>query len=883
MDKFREYIKQNYENVNENEAKEYYDILMNYIFADFKFIKSNKVEVFMEYFYCLILEKMGYFRHNSEKSSLFKNTYKKIRDRIKVSIDELKYREDKDFDYENEVLVIAFRILNYLELVDNRLCLKMDGAVQNQIRIYNDYRSNVYICEVQEKDINYASLKLIEEKVSDLRKEIEYLNDFILNYYQEYYLQIFRVSKIIFDKENIAKNFIQGEVKFRASFKIIQELIGPLYLNKESYGMRELIQNAVDACLNNKNGTIDISYYNEEKPYIIIKDNGIGMSEDIICNKFLTIGESTKKGDASIGKFGIGVLAAFLLADKMKFKTCHDNETFIYESEEIALEAVQKEEKFINIRKYKKDDDFQGTEIKLELKNSILENAKVRKIKDKIKNKSDIVIKNLFGITNTYGSLWYGYPNERKMMKGKISGIGKNIVNEELDVLEDYIKQLMEYKVSGLDDLDDIEKKAILENNIKDNCEKALIAINKQRHIIAYSIFEYLLANKWYLLCDDSIKINFYDKKTKLNHIKNFTQNDIVLKNLNGESEIKKIGKELFDCEIMYFWSNGYEGNVFCNSMLIPSKYKYESDLAKVFKMLPTIMVNESKTYKLDIDLARENCKLALNGSNIEEHILKEIFTECLSNLDIYSDFFKEISWMYFVDDEYDVKKIIKSFYSLESHKEKKYVVVFIEFQDDEKKKIEIVKYLKINMGKNIVVEFVYDSLQIDTTMKKITFNDLYIAACKNIDVIINKNDYYRIKKYNTKHLKALALAANNVLGGVDVYTNNQLQLNTDKLRNYINDEKYKEKIEDIYLETFYLNYGKRKFDYMFELPQNVAAMMVIDLKDENKDYNVFENIARVNPNKRGAVWNGFQDGVLSLNISENDAIWGMLMNIYNC
>ena len=116
MDKFREYIKQNYENVNENEAKEYYDILMNYIFADFKFIKSNKVEVFMEYFYCLILEKMGYFRHNSEKSSLFKNTYKKIRDRIKVSIDELKYREDKDFDYENEVLVIAFRILNYLEI-----------------------------------------------------------------------------------------------------------------------------------------------------------------------------------------------------------------------------------------------------------------------------------------------------------------------------------------------------------------------------------------------------------------------------------------------------------------------------------------------------------------------------------------------------------------------------------------------------------------------------------------------------------------------------------------------------------------------------------------------------------------------------------------------
>lgn len=882
MEKIIKYMEQRAENISENEVKEYYDILMNYILVDFNFIKSNKITVFMEYFSCLILEEMGYQIDNHEKSFVFKEKYKRIQDRISISIDELKYKEEKDFDYENEILVIAFRILKYFELDNNRLYLNMGRTINKQIKIHNDYRSNVYICEVEGKDIDYVSLKLIEEKINALRKEIEYLNDFILNYYQEYYLQIFRISKIVFDKENIAKKFIQGEVKFRASFKVIQKLIGPLYLNKESYGMRELIQNAVDACLNNENGTIDISYYNEEKPYIIIKDNGIGMSEDIICNKFLTIGESTKKGDASIGKFGIGVLAAFLLADKMKFKTYHNNETFIYESEEIALEAVQKEEKFINIRKYENRDGFQGTEITLELKNSILENIEVANIQTQIKEKERSLIKNLFGLNNYYGSLWYGYSTELTKMKAEIPAMGEYNFETNSEGIKEIIEEIKNYNKY---EVEDVEEKCKLKNKVNEFCKKALVNIEKKEHLEAYSIFEFLAANNWYLQKDKSITINFGDGNTKLQYLYNFSEEELLKEELLEEQKVKYIENISNEFIIRYFWKKEYAGNIFCNNMLIPTKYNFESSLAKVFKILPTILVDESQTHKLEIDLARENCKLTIGGKNYEELILKEICSKCLQNLERYHNILQELSWLYYIDENNQIRKVIKSHAWILEHTEKKYLLVYVQYENDEeffKEKLNgVIQKLIEGFGENIVIEIVRDCLKTNTTFNDKEYNDLYIAARYQLQLIITNQEYIRLSMFSKKHLKALVLAANNILGDVNVDVDNQLKLKPVRLEQYHNDAEYLNLLSEKRnnKEVEYLDYKGDLSRYPDSFPDDVVAIMVMDLENCNTN-NAFRDIAKVNPYKRGSIWNGFQEGISEVELLENDELRKILMKV---
>lgn len=88
------------------------------------------------------------------------------------------------------------------------------------------------------------------------------------------------------------------------------ELLGKkLYSSDHSVILvRELLQNAFDACHNNsKSKLIDIEINTN---LIQVSDNGIGMNEDTLLNVFLSIGAS-RKLDNSIGGFGIAKVSLF--------------------------------------------------------------------------------------------------------------------------------------------------------------------------------------------------------------------------------------------------------------------------------------------------------------------------------------------------------------------------------------------------------------------------------------------------------------------------------------------------------------------------------------------------------------------------------------------
>jgi len=111
-----------------------------------------------------------------------------------------------------------------------------------------------------------------------------------------------------------------------------------LYADKRVF-LRELIQNAVDACSMRKLG--DKAYmpaiaiaFNDDISRITIRDNGIGMDRQWLEKYFLSIGISFYQSDevravnrdpridiGFISQFGIGFLSSFLVAEKIVIRT----------------------------------------------------------------------------------------------------------------------------------------------------------------------------------------------------------------------------------------------------------------------------------------------------------------------------------------------------------------------------------------------------------------------------------------------------------------------------------------------------------------------------------------------------------------------------------
>lgn len=198
------------------------------------------------------------------------------------------------------------------------------------------------------------------------------------------YGNFFQFGNVYIDKiENVP--FIPEKIKFRVSNKIIPNLIKPLYGDSPECGLREIIQNACDATKELINVKLDEKYIelniqkDEDKTILSVRDYGIGMTEDILLNKYFVIGESSKKENNKnlVGQFGIGALAAFLLGDKIAVKTKPYESDFIYSFE---YELTSNESNPIAVS-ISQDESFEyGTEVDIilnkdlsELKRNILE------------------------------------------------------------------------------------------------------------------------------------------------------------------------------------------------------------------------------------------------------------------------------------------------------------------------------------------------------------------------------------------------------------------------------------------------------------------------------------------------------------------------------
>ncbi len=160
----------------------------------------------------------------------------------------------------------------------------------------------------------------------------------LLHHFNERVRPRFLYSDVIYEIE--PSGYRPMDLKFSVdSSAALQLFMGRrLYTDKRVF-LRELIQNAVDACSLRRlaepahESRIELAF-NEDISVITIRDNGIGMDRQWVEKYFLSIGISFYKSDriqdinrdggidiGFISQFGIGFLSSFLVAEKIVIKT----------------------------------------------------------------------------------------------------------------------------------------------------------------------------------------------------------------------------------------------------------------------------------------------------------------------------------------------------------------------------------------------------------------------------------------------------------------------------------------------------------------------------------------------------------------------------------
>lgn len=176
------------------------------------------------------------------------------------------------------------------------------------------------------------------------------------------------------------KGFEYSDLRLSLDYAAITDLLmGKNIYGDSKLGLRELIQNAIDACKlireidkgkdERPEPRITI-YISEANQYVKIRDTGIGMTIDVIKNHFLNIGKSYYKSNEylfnnysykPIGQYGIGFLACFLLSDNVVVKTRY------YDSNDVYQIELEKNSEYV-VTNTEHSPIFTGTEIKLEYK-----------------------------------------------------------------------------------------------------------------------------------------------------------------------------------------------------------------------------------------------------------------------------------------------------------------------------------------------------------------------------------------------------------------------------------------------------------------------------------------------------------------------------------
>lgn len=181
--------------------------------------------------------------------------------------------------------------------------------------------------------------------IDSIDQEINHFCDIQRTWGTQYQLSINDVDRAGVSYDDKRFKPVRGKQFTLQQNKIIQLLMG-VGLYKDPYAsLRELYQNAMDACKcmlhkehaqsRNYEGLIEFGLEaDESNTYLYCSDNGIGMTDEVIENYLLKIGNSYYKSSdfyreqatwnsdfVPTSQFGIGILSCFMIADRIEILT----------------------------------------------------------------------------------------------------------------------------------------------------------------------------------------------------------------------------------------------------------------------------------------------------------------------------------------------------------------------------------------------------------------------------------------------------------------------------------------------------------------------------------------------------------------------------------
>lgn len=247
---------------------------------------------------------------------------------------------------------------------------------EKKLKVYNDEKMQIFFSgKSSNAKIHRKYLKYIDSLKIELENAEELLNTNEAK--EKYKLNI--ITKI--DDRVKTIGFECSDLRLNLDYTAITELLmGENIYGDCRLGLRELIQNSIDACkvmreIKERNPDILIPIqiaiiYSAKNNYVKIKDSGTGMSLDIVKKHFLNVGKSYYKSNEyifenhkykPIGQYGIGFLACFLLSDNVIVKTKH------YSNNEINQIELEKNSEYV-VTNTESTPSFYGTEIILDYK-----------------------------------------------------------------------------------------------------------------------------------------------------------------------------------------------------------------------------------------------------------------------------------------------------------------------------------------------------------------------------------------------------------------------------------------------------------------------------------------------------------------------------------
>lgn len=260
----------------------------------------------------------------------------------------------------------------------------------HSIKIENECIRVVANC--QNPNIEHAIRTLCKDLEREIRDTLHELEDNKTEIVEKYRLNL----PIIVSPKIKSENYVYKDYSIKLNDNaIIKLLMGDNLYDSPKVAARELLQNAIDACLVRKRQVeytpqINVSFKDVDgSTWLVVQDNGIGMDEYVLSNYFLKVGNSyysssefksisIEKGFQDfkpISRFGIGFLSVFMIGDVVKVQTRNEYSKYntkgkvLYVDNSGSLAIVQED-----------DSISQGTIVEVKLKKEFATEDYIRKI-----------------------------------------------------------------------------------------------------------------------------------------------------------------------------------------------------------------------------------------------------------------------------------------------------------------------------------------------------------------------------------------------------------------------------------------------------------------------------------------------------------------------